>query len=244
MMRFVSDTTISQAEVESVKYISDLILYAQILRCDYASWQKEIDAYKSGKASSLVNALSILMRLHKVDVESAKKLLWNEMLEYERRYCEERDLFIKKNSPKPEFYRWFRLLELFTGGNAIWSLTTSPYNKSAPKTFRVQKTNGTTINGNSADDPGHKSPEDEQAEAMNGTTINGNEKLKSTNGVATNGKVTQARETEEDDAPKAERIKVNVTLADDENHNIDRKDEQRIQDGLFADLNEDMVSIR
>jgi hypothetical protein len=188
MMRFVSDTTISRAEVESVKYISDLILYAQILWCDYVSWQKEIDPYNSGKASSLANALSILMKLHSVDVESAKKLLWNEILEYERRYCEERDLFIKKNSPEPEFYRWFRLLELFTEGNAICSFTTSPYNKSAPAPFRIQKTNGITINENSADHPGHKSPEDEQTKAVNGTMINGNEKLKSANGVATNEK--------------------------------------------------------
>lgn len=212
MMRFVSDTTISRADVESVKYISDLILYAQILWHDYASWQKEIDAYNSGKASSLVNALAILMKLHDVDAESAKKLLWDETLEYERRYCEERDNYIKKNSPGPEVYRWFRLLELSTGGNAIWSFTTSRYNKSAPapEVTRIHTTNGIVTNGSAADCPEHKSPEGEQPKVMNGSMINGNEKLKSDNEVLTSKKVTHARDTEVDDMPNTKKIKVNI----------------------------------
>ena len=244
MMRFVSDTTISRSEVESVKYISDLILYAQILWHDYASWQKEIDAYNSGKADSLVNALSILMKLHNIDVESAKDLLWDETVEYERRYCEERDLFIKKNSPGPEFYRWFRLLELSTGGNAIWSFTTSRYHKSAPKPVRVQKTNEIASNGNATDHPEHKSPEGKQSKATNGTTTNGNKKLKLANGIVINGKATHAREAEEDDAPKSKRVKANGTLADNRKHNIVKKDRQRIQNELFSVVNEDMASIR
>ena len=244
MMRFVSDTNISRAEIESVKYISNLILYAQILWHDYASWQKEIDAYSDGKASSLVNAISILMKLHSIDAESAKKLLWDETLEYERRYCEERDLFIKKNSPEPEFYRWFRLLELSTGGNAIWSFTTSRYNKSAPKPVRVQKTNEIAVHGNATDHPAHKSLGGEQRKATDRTMITRNEKPKSVNGVVAQRKVIHVREAEEDDAPKAKRVKVNGLSVDNENHSIVRKDSQRIQGDLFAGLNRDLASIQ
>lgn len=244
IMRFVSDTNISRAEIESVKYISNLILYAQILWHDYTSWQKEIDAYNDGKASSLVNIISILMKLHSVDAESARKLLWDEALEYERRYCEERDLFIKKNSPGPELYRWFRLLELSTGGNAIWSFTTTRYNKSAPKPVRVQKTSGIAVHGNAADHPAHKPPEGEQTKVTNGTMTNRNEKLKSANGVVAHGKVTHACETEEDTVPKAKRVKVNGTLVDNGNYNIIRKDGQSIEGELSTRLNRDMASIQ
>ena len=61
MQRFVTDTTISRAGIESVRYLSNLLYHAQILVNDLASWQKEIDAYESGKTNSLVNAVSVLM---------------------------------------------------------------------------------------------------------------------------------------------------------------------------------------
>lgn len=149
-MRFVSDATISRAQIESVKYISDLILYAQILWHDYASWQKEIDAYNCEKAGSLVNAVAIFMKVHSIGENSAKTLLWNETVAYEQRYCRERDNFLRKQTPGPELYRWFRLLELSTGGNAIWSATTFRYNKSAPKSFKVRKGDRDVTNGSNA----------------------------------------------------------------------------------------------
>jgi hypothetical protein len=229
--------------VEHVKYISDWILNAQILYHDYVSWQKEIDAYNSGEASSLVNALSVLMKMHNVDEKSAKKLLWEEILEYERRYCEERDLFIEKNSPGPELYRWFRLLELSTGGNAIWSFTTSRYNKSAPRPVRVQKTNEIAINGNATAHPEKKSSGGERSNATNGSLTNGKENLQLTNGVVNNGKATHAREIEEEDEPKSKRVKANRTSADNGNHNVVRKHRQDIQDELHSDPYEDVASI-
>jgi hypothetical protein len=243
-MRFVSDTTITRAEVERVKYISDWILNAQILWHDLASWQKEIDAYNSGQASSLVNGVSILMKKHNVDAESAKKLLWDEVLEYERRYCELRDLFIEENSPGPEFYRWFRLLELSTGGNAIWSFTSPRYHKSAPRPVRVQKTNGIAINGNATDHPEHKSPDGKRSIITNGAMTNGKANPKLTNGVVTNGKAKHVREDEEDDLLKSKRVKANGVSTTNGNHSIVKKDMQCIQDELFSDPNEDLVSIR
>jgi len=128
MQRFVSDTTITRAEIESVRHLSDLLYNAQILVNDDASWQKEIDAYESGKASSLVNAVSVVMKLQNVDSQAAKKFLWNKAIEYERRYCKERDEFIQKYSPAPRLLQWFRLLELCNSGSAVWSQTTPRYN--------------------------------------------------------------------------------------------------------------------
>jgi hypothetical protein len=236
MMRFVSDTTISRAEVESVKHISDVVFYAHILGHDYASWQKEIDAYNSGKSSSLLNAVSVLMKLHNVDEESAKNLVWKGALEFERRYCEERDLFIETYSPGPEMRRWFRLLELSTGGNAMWGSTTSRYNKFAPKPVHVQKTNDITIDRNATNNRQYKSPEDEQSEVTNGSVTNGSEKL-----TVAKGKVTHARGVEHDDAPKSKRVKVNGVSANKGNHKTARKDKRRIHDQLFSNLNEDMA---
>jgi hypothetical protein len=233
--------------VKRVKYISDWILNAQILWHDLASWQKEIDAYNSGQASSLVNGVSILMKKHNVDAESAKKLLWDDVLEYERRYCELRDLFIEENSPGPEFYRWFRLLELSTGGNAIWSFTSPRYHKSAPRPVRIRKTDGVAINGNSTDHPEHKSPDGKRSIVTYGTMTNGKENPRSVNGVVTKGKVTHARDDEEDEeveSPKSKRVKANEISAANGNHNSVKKDRQRIQDELLPDVNKDLASTR
>ncbi|TVY73247.1 Ophiobolin F synthase [Lachnellula suecica] len=139
MQRFVSDTTITRAEIESVRHLSDLLYNAQILVNDDASWQKEIEAYEIGKAGSLVNAVSVVMKLESVDAQAAKKILWNKAIAYERQYCRERDDFIEKNIPEPRVLEWFRLLELCNGGSAVWSQSTPRYNRSAPKPRRAPK---------------------------------------------------------------------------------------------------------
>jgi hypothetical protein len=246
MLRFVSNTTISREEVESVQHISNIVFCAQTLGHDYASWQKEIDAYNSKKSSSLVNAVSLLMKLHDIDVESAKKLVWDGALEYERQYCEARDHYIKVNSPGREFRRWFRLLELSTGGNAMWGSTSARYHKSAPKPVRVQKKNEIMIDGTATDNPEHKSPECKHSKAMNGTMTNGSEKLILANGAVINRKATHARGAEDDDVPKSKRVKANRVSTENRLRDVARKDRHHIQGGfkLFSDLNEDMASTR
>ena len=216
--------------MESVQHLSDLLFCAQTLGHDYASWQKEIDAYNSGISNSLVNAVSLLMKLRDIDEESAKKLVWDGAFEYEQRYCEARDCFIKANSPGPEILRWLRLLELSTGGNALWGATSARYHKSAPKPVRVQKTNGMVIDGTAADHPEHKSPECRHSKAMNGTVTNGSEKLTVTNGAVVNNKATYARGAEDDQAPKSKRAKVNGISTENEHGNIAKKGRHYIQD--------------
>jgi len=115
-----------------------VVIFAYILWQDVASWQKEIDAYTAGTAKYLVNAVSVVMRLHDVEEEAAKTLLWDEVLEYERRYCKERDLFIQTHSPGAETCHWFRLLEFFIGGNAIWCSTTPRFHQTVPKSTRPE----------------------------------------------------------------------------------------------------------
>ena len=216
--------------MESVQHLSDLLFCAQTLGHDYASWQKEIDAYNSGISNSLVNAVSLLMKLRDIDEESAKKLVWDGAFEYEQRYCEARDCFIKANSPGPEILRWLRLLELSTGGNALWGATSARYHKSAPKPVRVQKTNGMVIDGTAADHPEHKFPECRHSKAMNGTVTNGSEKLTVTNGAVVNNKATYARGAEDDQAPKSKRAKVNGISTENEHGNIAKKGRHYIQD--------------
>ncbi|KIN03517.1 hypothetical protein OIDMADRAFT_177678 [Oidiodendron maius Zn] len=230
LLRFVSDTTVTREEVESVQHLSDLLFCAQTLGHDYASWQKEIDAYNIGISNSLVNAVSLLMKLRDIDEESAKKLVWDGAFEYEQRYCEARDHFIKENSPRPEILRWLRLLELSTGGNALWGATSARYHKSAPKPVRIQKTNGIVVDGTATDHPEHKFPECRHSKAMNGTMTNGSEKLTVANGTVVNRKATYARGAEDDGAPKSKRTKVNGRSTENEHGNIAKKDRHYIQD--------------
>ncbi|KAJ5041497.1 uncharacterized protein L3040_005082 [Drepanopeziza brunnea f. sp. 'multigermtubi'] len=132
MMRFVSDTDMTRAEIESVKYISDIIMYGHILWHDCVSWKKEFEAFASGNAGSLVNAIFIVQNSEDVDEPTAQKILYDKTLEYERRYCQERDRFMETCSPRSEFHRWFDLLELSTGGNALWGATSPRYHKTSP----------------------------------------------------------------------------------------------------------------
>ena len=133
------------------------------------------------------------MNVHSIDAEAAKKLLWDQALEYERQYCEERDLFIKNKSPKPEFYHWFRVLELCNGGSAVWSLSTARYNKSAPRPVRAPKTSGVKANGSTAHHHSEDNPRQAKIHKVGGEfSRNGNGSVDELEEAKLNGVGTRA----------------------------------------------------
>lgn len=130
LIRFSAISSLTKEELLEVKPITDLAFNSIILFHDYASWEKEDAAFKRGNSPFMLNAIEVLMRVYKIDLFAAKQRLWVETEVMEQKYCSARDEYIETHSPSQAVIHWFGLIELCVAGNAIWSTTTTRYDKS------------------------------------------------------------------------------------------------------------------
>ena len=102
---------------------------------DYFTWEKELkDAKKPHMAGrNIINGVPVLMRLHGISADEAKKWLKQRCLQYEKEYLGLRDAFLnqraegeeekEKVSLTPDLRRWFDCQEAIATGFAIWCST-------------------------------------------------------------------------------------------------------------------------
>lgn len=130
------DFSLTEAEVKETSAITNAAYDAWVLVNDYFSWDKEWQNYQAnGKVGEIVNAVFLFMKWYNIDWKEAKKMLRSEIINREKRYCQEKANFLARGNTTEKTIDWLLLLDLVTAGNFAWSMTTARYNVNADDAY-------------------------------------------------------------------------------------------------------------
>lgn len=74
---------------------------------------------------NIINGVPVLMRLHNISADDAKKWLKQRCLDYEKEYLRRKDAFLHERAEElvPDMRKWFDCQEAIATGFAIWCTT-------------------------------------------------------------------------------------------------------------------------
>lgn len=126
------DFKLTEAEIEQTSVVTSAAYDAWVLVNDYFSWEKELQNNQAnGGSGEIVNAVFLFMKWYDVDWKEAKSMLRSEIVNREKRYCQEKADLLARGKITDKIQDWFLLLDLVTAGNFAWSMTTARYDSSA-----------------------------------------------------------------------------------------------------------------
>ncbi|KAJ5523607.1 terpenoid synthase [Penicillium frequentans] len=126
------DFKLTEAEVEQTSAVTSAAYDAWVLVNDYFSWEKELQNNQAnGGVGEIVNAVFLFMKWYDVDWKQAKSMLRSEIVNREKKYCQERADLLARGKTIGKIQDWFLFLDLVTAGNFAWSMTTARYDLSA-----------------------------------------------------------------------------------------------------------------
>lgn len=132
LLCFSMDFKLTEAEIEQTSAVTSAAYDAWVLVNDYFSWEKELQNNQAnGGSGEIVNAVFLFMKWYDVDWKEAKSMLRSEIVNREKRYCQEKADLLARGKTTDKIQDWFLLLDLVTAGNFAWSMTTARYDSSA-----------------------------------------------------------------------------------------------------------------
>jgi geranylgeranyl pyrophosphate synthase len=122
-------TTLTEEEDRQLESVRKPCYTALSLANDYFSFDREYDEFQaSSKSQSMTNFVWIHMKLHNVDVVTAKKMVKQAIWRYERRYLDLCAEYRREHiSLSDHVDRYLRALAYQVSGNVVWSLNCPRY---------------------------------------------------------------------------------------------------------------------
>lgn len=100
---------------------------------DLASFEKELQEFKSGKAVSLINVVDVLQREHGIDIFEAKLKAYSMQLETENQIKEELERLKAQGLVTLEEWRFIDAVMVMLAGHVFYSMTTSRFGGEASR---------------------------------------------------------------------------------------------------------------
>jgi geranylgeranyl pyrophosphate synthase len=95
---------------------------------DYFSFDREWKEFEESQDTTMTNAVCLLMELEKIDVETAKTRLREEVIKYEKEFLRRQTQFATSQPAPSEKLLWYlRALAYQVSGNTVWSLKCPRY---------------------------------------------------------------------------------------------------------------------
>lgn len=79
----------------------------------------------------IASAVFLYMKWYGVDASESRKILRQEIITREEKYCRLKDDFLARGNLTEKTIQWLELLDLVTAGNFAWSMTTARYHHNA-----------------------------------------------------------------------------------------------------------------
>jgi hypothetical protein len=135
-MGWASGVELTPEEEEETGPITYLAFVALAVTNDIWSLEKEKRVTKQSNGSNpLINAVNMVMKMHNMDEETAKKMVLEIIWKHEDQYCQLRDEYLKSSRPSPAIRKWFQILEVAMGGNALWSINAIRYHSNVKNPY-------------------------------------------------------------------------------------------------------------
>ena len=120
--------TLTEEEKEATSELTAAAYNAWVLVNDYFSWDKEWKNYQAnGSVGEIVSGVFLFMKWYSLGPQEAKAMLRSEIIRREQMFCDAKEAFLARGVSTEGTNTWLAILDLVTGGNFIWSMTTARY---------------------------------------------------------------------------------------------------------------------
>jgi hypothetical protein len=126
IMLFGMGMTLTPEEDAELGRIIRPCFAALALTNDYFSFDREME---DAENSTLINSVSIVMRLQDLDISSAKTVIKETIQKYEREFMRQIDEYKQQRESVPEkIQQYMEAMSYQVSGNLVWSLNCPRYN--------------------------------------------------------------------------------------------------------------------
>ena len=120
--------TLTEKEKESTLALTNAAYNSHVLVNDYFSWDKEWQNYQAnGSKGEITSAVFLFMKWYSVGPQEGKAMLKSEIMKREQMFCDAKAAFLAQGVVSDSTDKWLSILDLVTGGNFVWSMTTARY---------------------------------------------------------------------------------------------------------------------